>query len=137
MTEKIGEPIRLSVPDGELSDRQIAILRFIQRFIEQFRYAPTVREIGRALEIPSTSMINYYLTALENKGCIHRTFRSSRSIRLLEGGYQAIGQLKPEDPQAELSRLRAENRMLHERCERLQQERDRLLAASVVASAAS
>lgn len=113
---------------GTLSQRQVGILRFVHRFDEQYGYAPTVREIGWALEIPSTSMVNYYLSDLARQGYVHRTPRASRSIRLLEAGYRAIGQPMPDELQTEIVRLRSENRRLREQCEQLQRERDQLLA---------
>ena len=53
-----------------LSSRQQAILDFIRDFTAQSKYPPTIREIGKAVGITSTSVVNYNLNILERKGLI-------------------------------------------------------------------
>jgi len=67
----------------ELSERQQKILEFLQEFISDHRFPPTIREIGRAAGISSTSVVKYNLEALERKGFIQRDREISRGIRLL------------------------------------------------------
>jgi SOS-response transcriptional repressor LexA len=130
MSQKIGSVVMADAYPPKLGKQHSAILRFVYHFRQQFGYAPTLREIAQALEIPSTSMVNYYLSHLDEMNYIHRTSRASRSIRLLEAGYRAIGLEQPHNLQTEINRLLTENQMLRERCERLQQERDHLLSGS-------
>ncbi|MFQ5408421.1 MAG: transcriptional repressor LexA [Anaerolineales bacterium] len=69
---------------GKLSDRQQKMMRFIRRFWQEYGYPPTIREIGEACAISSTSVVNYNLNKLENAGFIMRDGRVSRGIRLTE-----------------------------------------------------
>ncbi len=67
----------------ELSERQQKILEFLQEFIREHRFPPTIREIGEKVGISSTSVVKYNLDALERKGCIERDRDISRGIRLV------------------------------------------------------
>ncbi|HID87583.1 MAG TPA: repressor LexA [Anaerolineae bacterium] len=66
-----------------LSERQQGILRFIKDFIRRNGYPPTIREIGEAVGISSTSVVNYNLNILEREGCIQRNRTVSRGIRVV------------------------------------------------------
>ena len=52
----------------KLTDRQRAVLGFIESQIRQLGYPPTIREIGRHLGMRSTNGVNDHLKALERKG---------------------------------------------------------------------
>ncbi len=67
----------------ELSARQKKMLVFIRRFIERHGYPPTIREIGKAVGASSTSVVNYNLDRLADKGYIERVPEVSRGLRLL------------------------------------------------------
>jgi repressor LexA len=67
----------------ELSERQQRILEFLQEFISENRFPPTIREIGEEVGISSTSVVKYNLDALERKGHIERDSDISRGIRLV------------------------------------------------------
>lgn len=78
-----------------LSERQKNILRFIARFIAENNFPPTIREIGQACKISSTSVVKYNLTRLEEHGLIRRQKEVSRGLslnwrRLQETGLTAI-----------------------------------------------
>lgn len=66
-----------------LSTRQQAILDFIHEFSLSHKYPPTIREIGKAADISSTSVVNYNLNILERKGLIERDRDVSRGIKLV------------------------------------------------------
>lgn len=68
---------------SRLSKRQEAILDFIRRFTEEHGYPPTIREIGRACDISSTSVVNYNLNKLERAGFLVRKREVSRGLRLV------------------------------------------------------
>jgi len=68
----------------DLSERQQRMLQFIRQFMRENRYPPTIREIGRAVGISSTSVVNYNLNILEQKGLIDRDRAISRGIKLAE-----------------------------------------------------
>jgi repressor LexA len=67
-----------------LSERQTKILSFLKSFTLDNGYPPTIREIGKAVGISSTSVVNYNLEALERAGHINRDRTVSRGIRLAE-----------------------------------------------------
>lgn len=68
-----------------LSERQHKILEFLKSFTLDNGYPPTIREIGKAVGISSTSVVNYNLDALQRAGRIYRDRTVSRGIRLAEG----------------------------------------------------
>jgi repressor LexA len=63
-----------------LTDRQLEVLRFIARQIDEAGYPPTIREIGEALDIRSTNGVNDHLKALERKGYLSRDPSKSRAL---------------------------------------------------------
>jgi repressor LexA len=65
-----------------LSDRQQRMYDFIRSFAEENQYPPTIREIGEAVGISSTSVVNYNLNKLVDAGLIERNKEVSRGIRL-------------------------------------------------------
>jgi len=67
-----------------LSERQQAILRFIRQYRDEHDYPPTIREIGKAANISSTSVVKYNLERLQEKGLINRNKEVSRGLRLVE-----------------------------------------------------
>lgn len=68
-----------------LSDRQVRMLQFIRAYLEEHSYPPTIREIGKAVGIPSTSVVKYNLERLQEKGYIERSEEVSRGLKLLDG----------------------------------------------------
>lgn len=68
-----------------LSERQAQILAFIRTYLEEHDYPPTIREIGKAVGISSTSVVKYNLERLQEKGHIERSEDVSRGLRLKEG----------------------------------------------------
>jgi len=69
---------------GKLSDRQKRMLEFIQRFTAGNGYPPSIREIGDAADISSTSVVNYNLNRLVAEGYLTRDQNVSRGLRLTE-----------------------------------------------------
>ncbi len=67
-----------------LSDRQGKIVQFIKGFTLENGYPPTIREIGEAVGISSTSVVNYNLNILQKEGYLTRDRTVSRGIRLSE-----------------------------------------------------
>jgi repressor LexA len=66
-----------------LSARQRRILDFIATFLREHGYPPTVRDIGRAVGITSTSVVDYNLRVLEREGFLRRAREVSRGIELV------------------------------------------------------
>ena len=68
---------------SELTKRQRDILIFIKKYLATKGYPPTVREIGKALELSSPATIHVHLHNLENKGYIRMEKSKNRTIELL------------------------------------------------------
>lgn len=66
----------------DLSDRQSAILDFIASFLDENDYPPTIRDIQAALGVSSTSVVDYNLKVLEQRGYIRRNRNISRGIEI-------------------------------------------------------
>ncbi|NLX10841.1 MAG: transcriptional repressor LexA [Chloroflexi bacterium] len=69
--------------NNNLSARQKKILEYIETFIAQNGYPPTIREIGKHVGIASTSVVNYNLNKLVERGYIERQPEVSRGLRLV------------------------------------------------------
>lgn len=69
----------------EISSRQRQILHFILQHIDARGYPPTVREIGEAVNLSSSSTVHAHLRALEDAGLIKRDAVLTRAIKLLPG----------------------------------------------------
>jgi len=67
----------------ELSRRQRAILDYIEGFLADNDYPPTIRDIQRELDISSTSVVDYNLKVLEERNLIRRNRNISRGIELV------------------------------------------------------
>ncbi|MBQ0092868.1 MAG: transcriptional repressor LexA [Clostridiales bacterium] len=67
---------------AELNDKEYQILQFIKQSIEKDGFAPTIRDICRAVGIHSTSTVHAYLHRLEEKGALRRDSNKSRAVRL-------------------------------------------------------
>ena len=78
---------------GKLSERQRHMLEFIERFIVESGYPPSIREIGKAVGISSTSVVNYNLNRLVEEGYLARDKNVSRGIRMTEKLLKSIGRL--------------------------------------------
>jgi repressor LexA len=72
----------------KLSDRQQRILDFVGEYTGDHGYPPSIREIGQAVGISSTSVVDYNLRALERSGMIRRDREVSRGLGI-------VGQASP------------------------------------------
>ncbi len=67
-----------------LTERQKRIMEVLESFQARSGYPPSIREICEEADISSTSVVNYYLEQLEEKGYIERDRRVSRGVRLIK-----------------------------------------------------
>jgi repressor LexA len=67
----------------KLSDKQKRIIRFIDRFLNDRGFPPSIRDIQTGCDISSTSVVDYNLKILEERGYIRRHAEVSRGIMLL------------------------------------------------------
>jgi len=68
---------------NQTEDRKQAIYNFIDDFTKKNHYPPTIREIGNAIGVHSTSMILFYLNQLIDDGRIDRKEGISRGIWII------------------------------------------------------
>lgn len=68
----------------KLSKRQEDILAFIKEEVRTKGYPPSVREIGEAVGLASSSTVHGHLARLESKGLIRRDPTKPRAIEILE-----------------------------------------------------
>jgi repressor LexA len=85
-----------------LTDRQQAILEFIQQSVAEAGFPPTIAEIAVAFDVRSTNSVRGHLQALARKGVIELVPSASRGIRLLkpvaEKGLPLIGRIAAGQP---------------------------------------
>jgi repressor LexA len=67
----------------KLSDKQKRILKFIDKFVDDKGYPPSIRDIQNGCAISSTSVVDYNLNILEDRGMLQRHADVSRGIKLL------------------------------------------------------
>lgn len=67
----------------KLTERQKEILDTIKRFIAKRGFPPTVREIGKELNLSSPATTHFHLSKLESKGYIKKNKSQNRTIELL------------------------------------------------------
>lgn len=70
---------------SKLSNRQQAILDFIKNEVRTKGYPPSVREIGEAVGLASSSTVHGHLDRLEKKGLIRRDATKPRAIEITDG----------------------------------------------------
>ena len=66
-----------------LTKRQREILDYLNDFIQQHGYAPSLEEVGRRFGLSSLATVHKHLTNLQQKGFIKRAWNRSRSVELL------------------------------------------------------
>ena len=66
-----------------LTKRQREILDYLNDFISQHGYAPSLEEIGRRFGLSSLATVHKHLTNLQEKGFIKRAWNRSRSVEMI------------------------------------------------------
>ncbi len=74
-----------------LTPRQRKVLEVIRDWVERFGYPPSVREIGDAVGLTSTSSVHHQLRTLERKGYLRRDPHRTRAVDVRS----------PDDPAAD------------------------------------
>ena len=80
-----------SVPQPRLTERQSAVLNVIRDSVRSRGYPPSMREIGEAVGLQSTSSVRHQLVTLESKGYLHRDANRPRAY-IVRGPDEAPGQ---------------------------------------------
>ena len=87
-------------PNHVLTWRQRKVLQVIRESVQQRGYPPSMREIGEAVGLTSTSSVSYQLSTLQKKGYLHRDVGRPRTVEVRLPGHPAV---RPE-PSREPSR---------------------------------
>ena len=72
----------------DLTKRQQEIFDFIRKYSARYGYPPTVRDIGKAVGLTSSSTVHAHLSNLEKIGLLRRDPSKPRAIELLD---RAVG----------------------------------------------
>jgi repressor LexA len=87
-------------PGHTLTWRQRKVLQVIRESVQQRGYPPSMREIGEAVGLTSTSSVAYQLSILQKKGYLRRDVGRPRTVEVRLPGHPAV---RPE-PSREVSR---------------------------------
>src|SRR6059058_1529959 len=75
----------------DLTKRQQEIFEFIKRYSAKYGYPPTVRDIGKAVGLASSSTVHAHLANLEKLGLLRRDPSKPRALELLDRASSAVG----------------------------------------------
>jgi repressor LexA len=75
----------------DLTKRQQEIYEFIRRYAAEHGYPPTVRDIGKAVGLASSSTVHAHLANLEKLGLLRRDPSKPRAIELLDRMREELG----------------------------------------------
>jgi repressor LexA len=92
-------------PDHVLTWRQRKVLQVIRESVQKRGYPPSMREIGEAVGLTSTSSVSYQLSTLQKKGYLHRDVGRPRTVEVRLPGHPAIRpepSREEEEPPADL-----------------------------------
>jgi repressor LexA len=74
----------------DLTKRQQEIFDFIKRYSAKYGYPPTVRDIGKAVGLASSSTVHAHLSNLEKVGLLRRDPTKPRALELLDRAAQGV-----------------------------------------------
>jgi repressor LexA len=78
--------------ERSLTKRQQEIFDFVRRYVSEHGYPPTVRDIGKAVGLASSSTVHAHLANLEKHGLLRRDPTKPRAIEVLKDkAKQAVG----------------------------------------------
>src|SRR5579875_2548773 len=85
-------------PGHVLTWRQRKVLQVIRDSVQRRGYPPSMREIGEAVGLTSTSSVSYQLSTLQAKGYLHRDAGRPRTVEVRLPGHPAVRpELEPEE----------------------------------------
>ena len=77
-------------PDHVLTWRQRKVLQVIRDSVQRRGYPPSMREIGEAVGLTSTSSVSYQLSTLQSKGYLRRDAGRPRTVEVRLPGHPAV-----------------------------------------------
>src|ERR671919_2465228 len=93
--------------ERSLTKRQQEILDFVRKYVGENGYPPTVRDIGHAVGLTSSSTVHAHLANLEKAGALRRDPTKPRAIEVLKdkardvvapAGLPVVGQVAAGQP---------------------------------------
>ena len=75
---------------ARLTPRQRRILEFISKTVHEHGYPPTVREIGEAVGLTSSSSVHAQIANLERRGLLHKDPTKPRAMTLSEPRMEGV-----------------------------------------------
>jgi repressor LexA len=82
----------------DLTKRQQEIFEFIKRYSARHGYPPTVRDIGKAVGLASSSTVHAHLANLEKVGLLRRDPTKPRAIELLDRAVDGVRSMVARPP---------------------------------------
>jgi repressor LexA len=79
--------------DFDLTKRQQEIFDFIKKYSAKYGYPPTVRDIGKAVGLASSSTVHAHLANLEKIGLLRRDPSKPRALELLDRAAEGVKNL--------------------------------------------
>ena len=67
----------------KLTDKQKLMLETLKKYLAKYGYPPTVRELGKELDLSSPATTHFHLSKLESKGYIKKGKGKNRTLELL------------------------------------------------------
>jgi repressor LexA len=89
-------------PDHVLTWRQRKVLQVIRDSVQKRGYPPSMREIGEAVGLTSTSSVSYQLSTLQRKGYLHRDVGRPRTVEVRLPGHPAVRPEQNREAEAEV-----------------------------------
>lgn len=84
---------------GELRDEILRVVEVVEAYPQEHGHPPTIREIGAAVEVESTSHVAYHVSVLERQGLVSREPGKSRGITSTRRpGLPILGTIAAGDP---------------------------------------
>jgi len=81
-----------------MTDRQKKFLQFIEDFIRDNGYSPSIREIAKGLGLSSTASVKKMLDRLTDNGLLNRSASIARGIEMPSTGIPVLGRIKAGVP---------------------------------------
>ena len=91
----------------ELTQREAKVFTYVHDYIQDYGYSPTIRQIGQAAGLASTSSVSYVLAHLQDKGYITRT--AGRQALAIDPGHAGKIQVNRDDLAAALKLIEWED----------------------------
>ncbi len=73
----------VDINEAKITDKQLRVLNYVKECIRKDGYAPSVRDICKALDLKSTSTVHGYLVRLQKKGLIQKASLKPRTITIV------------------------------------------------------